>query len=497
MKILIVNPPIRENDNPHFPTGLGYLAAVLRKEGHEVSVIDAAALKLRKQELLSRIKQHDFDVFAVGGLITIFNYLKWLTGEVRKINPNALIISGGSAVSSVPQLFLKKTGVDVGLLYEAESTIIHLLNAIKDKTDFRTISGIAFKDKNGEIIVNPLRERIKDLDELPFPAYDLFPMEEYLSFPQQMGLLNLSKERKAIGILATRGCPWKCTFCHRNFGNTYVMRSPQNIIAEMEMLYNIYGITFFDFKDETLTVNKKHMESFCDLLIEKGHSFKWQAMTRADLVTKELLEKMKKAGCIYINFGLESGSQKMLDSIDKKIKVETMEQTIRWVREIDIELTKSFMIGIPGETKETVQETIDFCRRLDLNGTFFICTPYPGTILWEKLKADGKIVTEEDEARYIEHLATAGDAINLNMNVSGLPDDELLVLRDWATKEIAKNYYRNHLLEYFSSRVEYVKFAYKTLKNIYTTHGPSAMVSTLYNKLSGKKTRIFVPDGTA
>ena len=491
MRILIVNPPVRENDNPHFPTGLGYLAAVLKKEGHEVSVIDAAALKLRKTELIDRIKKEQFDVFAVGGLITIFNYLKWLTGEVRNINPKALIISGGSAVSSIPQLFLKRTGVDVGLLYEAEATIIDLIKLIEEKKDYSTLPGIAYRNKEGNITANPLRTRIDNLDDLPFPAYDLFPMNIYLSFPQQMGLLNMSKSRKAIGIIATRGCPWKCTFCHRNFGNVYRTRSPENVVAEMEMLYKTYGISFFDFKDETLTVNRAVTEKMCDLLIERGHDFKWQAMTRADLVNKELLLKMKKAGCIYINFGLESGSQRMLDAVDKKIKVETMEQAIKWVKEVNIELTKSFMIGIPGESKETAQETIDFCKRLDLNGTFFICTPYPGTILWEKLKSDGKIVTEEDEAQYIEHLATAGDAINLNMNVSGMPDEELLEIRSWATKEIAKNYYKNHPIEYLQSRIEWFKYATKTLTNIYKTHGPSMMASTIYNKLSGKRTRIF------
>lgn len=491
MKVLIVNPPIRENDNPHFPSGLGYLAAVLRKEGYEVAVIDVAAHRLKKDELIEEIKKHNFDVFAVGGLITIFNYLKWLTNEVRKINPNVLIISGGSAVSSIPNLFLKRTGIDVGLLYESELTIIELLKAVNNKTDISTIPGISFRDKNGGIIVNPLRERIDNLDSIPFPAYDLFPMDIYLKHPLQMGLLNLSKGRKAIGIVSTRGCPWKCTFCHRNFGNTYRTRSPENVVAEMEMLYKTYGITFFDFKDETLTVNKKHTEALCDLLIQKGYDFKWQGMTRADLVTKDLLIKMKKAGCIYINFGLESGSQRMLDAVDKKIKVEIMEQSIKWVKEIGLELTKSFMIGIPGETKETVQETIDFCKKLDLDGTFFICTPYPGTILWEKLKHDGRIVTEEDEAKYIEHLASAGDAINLNMNVSGLPDGELLELRDWATKKIAKNYYRRHPMKYLLSKIAWMKYVIKTIKNIYQSYGFSVLLSTIYNKLSGKKTRIF------
>lgn len=491
MQVLMINPTIRENDNPAFPLGLGYLASVLLKAGHSVEVIDAAAHRLNKHEVLKEIKKRKFDVLAVGGLITLFNYLKWLTDEVRKINSNVKIISGGSAVSSIPKLFIKKTGVDVGLLYESEITVLDVMNSFYNGTPLENIPGIAFRNSNGEIIVTPLRERIKDLDDIPFPAYHLFPMEIYLKYPLELGLKNHSKGRKWIRMIATRGCPWKCTFCHRNFGNTFRTRSPENIIAEMEMLYTKYGITFFNFMDETLTVNRNHTMELCNKLIEKKYDFKWACLTRADLVSKELLQKMKQAGCVYVNFGLESGSQKMLDSVDKKIKVETMEQAVKWVQESDIEVAHSFMIGIPGETKETVQETIDFCRRLSLHPTFFICTPYPGTILWDKLKQDGKITGDDDEEVYIEQLANSGDAINLNMNVSGLPDKELLALRDWATKQMESYYYKTRPIAFLKSRISWIKYATKTLKNIYRTHGSSAMFHTMYNKLSGKKTKIF------
>lgn len=491
MKVLIINPTIRENDNPAFPLGLGYLVSALLKDGHDVEVIDAAARRLNKYEVLKEVKKHKFDVLAVGGLITLFNYLKWITDEVRKVNPEVKIVSGGSSVSSIPKLFLRRTGIDVGLLYESEVTILDVMKSFHNGTPLEDIPGIAFKDKNGEVVVTPLRERIKDLDSIPFPAYHSFPMDIYLKYPCELGLKNHTHGRRWIRMIATRGCPWKCTFCHRNFGNAYRVRSSDNILAEMEMLYTKYGITFFNFMDETFTVNKNHTMELCDTLIRKGHDFKWACLTRADLVTRDLLQKMKQAGCVYVNFGLESGSQKMLDAVDKKIKVETMEQAVRWVQETGIELAHSFMIGMPGETKETVQETVDFCKKLNLHPTFFIMTPYPGTVLWEQLKAQGRLTTEDEEAAYIESLANAGDAINLNMNVSGLPDEELLELRDWATKEIEDYYYKHRPREYITSRIAWAKYAVKTLSNIYRTHGSSAMFGTIYNKISGKKTRIF------
>mgnify|MGYP001592949398 CR=1 FL=1 len=491
MEVILINPPIREHDNPTFPLGLGYLAAVLRKEGHGVIVIDAAAHRLKKDEIINEIKKHKFDVLAIGGLITLFKYINSLTSDVKKLYPNIKIISGGSAASTVPSLFLKRTKVDIGILYEAEMTIIDILKAFKDGTPLKDIPGIAFKDESGNVIVNPLRERIDNLDNLPFPAYDLFPMEIYLKYDLYLGTKNYTNGAKWMKISRTRGCPWRCTFCARNFGNPYKIRSADNVIAEMKMLYSNYGITYFEFQDETFTVHKRSTKEFCDRLIESGHNFKWSCLTRADMVDKELLQKMKDAGCFYINFGLESGSQRMLDAVDKKIKVERMEQAVRWVQEVNIDLAHSFMIGIPGENKETVQETIDFCKRLNLHPNFFICTPYPGTILWDKLKQEGKLQTEEEEETYINGLGESGDAINLNMNVSGLSNEELLNLRDWATKEIANHYYKKHPAEYFKSRIEWGKFAIRSLRNIYTTHGIQSVFTIIGNKLSGKKTKIF------
>ena len=491
MEVLILNPPTREHDNPRFPLGLGYLAAVIRKEGYEVSVLDAAANRLKKDEVIEELKKRNFDVLAVGGLIPVFGYLKWLTPKVKEMKPGVKIISGGGGLSTLPKLFLKKTEIDVGLLYEAEATVIDVLDAFQKGRSLKDIPGIAYKNENGEVLINPLRERINNLDDLPFPAYDMFPMEVYLKYPLILGTKNSTADRKYMVISRTRGCPWRCTFCARNFGNPYKIRSPDNVIAEMEMLYTKYGVTFFDFQDETFTVHKRNTKEFCDKLIEKGYDFHWFCLTRADMVDRELLEKMKAAGCIWINFGLESGSQRMLDAVDKKIKVEKMEETVRMVQEIGLGLSHSFMLGIPGENKETVQETIDFCKRLNLHPNFFICTPYPGTILWDQLKQQGKITTEEEEESLLEMISSAGDAINMNMNLSGLSDKELLNLRDWAVRETHKHYYKQHPVEHLKSKFEYIRFVVNTLRNIYKTHGMSSVLTTVNNKLSGKKTRIF------
>lgn len=488
MNILLVNPPIREQSNPLFPMGLGYIAAVLVKAGHKVEVLDIHAERLKKQEAIEKIKKKEFNVLGIGGIITVYNYIKWLSTEIKRVLPSVKIVSGGSVISSIPSLLVDKAPIDVGIVSEGESTILEVIDAFEGKRGLGSVKGIIYKE-NGQIIRTEPRGRLHNLDDLPYPAYELFPMDSYLSHPFELGLERPAGDSKHIQIITGRGCPFRCIYCHRNFGNEYRVRSISHVIGEISLLNKKYGVTVFDIEDETFTVDTNRVVQFCDALIDHKLDIKWVCMSRVDRVTPDLLKRMRDSGCIVCNFGLESGSQVMLDRYNKLVKVEDMENAIRWSREAGFSISCSFMIGGPGENTDTVQETIDFCDRMDLLVDFFITTPYPGTKLYEDLLRAGKI---KDEEAYVEKLSSTGDAVNLNMNVSGLSDDELLDLREWARMEIRKNYYRKHPILYFKDHIALLKFRLRTINNIYTSKGLKPTLRMIYNKMMNKKTDIIV-----
>ena len=473
-RVALVFGPHRTWDAPrNFPTGLGLIAAVLRRAGHDVRVIEVKAERLSRDAVLGRIAAYDPDVVGFGGLITTYAYAKWLIGALKRWRPDLPVIVGGGLGSSVPELILTKTPADVAVIGEAEETVLELIPALLAREGLEGIQGIAFRrsEVRGQrsehpeprtpdpelqsAIRNPQsaihftapRPPIRDLDSLPFPAWDLFPMEEYLQHP----VVGLGRD---MDLISSRGCPHRCTYCFQVFGRRFRARSAANIVEEISLLDRRYGLDFVSFQDDCFVVDPARVYEFCDLLDQSGMRIKWSCCGRVNLVDAPLLARMRAAGCVSVNFGIESGSQTILDRVKKGVKVERAKEAVRLVRAAGMRCPTSFMLGTPGETRETAFETVRFCQELQIPlSALMLTTPYPGTPLYDEMKAAGLIRRSEvrgqrseglesssslsvltsdlspltSEEAYVERL---GDCVNFTLNLTEMPDADLLALRD-------------------------------------------------------------------
>ena len=445
MKILLINPPIREWSKPNvFPLGLGYIASILLRDHHEVQVLDINAYRWDREEVEEKVKGASFDVVGIGGIVTTYQYVKWLLSISRKYHPDKKIIMGGSVGSSIPRLMLERNPVDIVCIGEGEETVRELMRTMEREGDLSGIKGIWYKDSSGKILENEKRPPIKDLDSVPLPAWTLFPMEIYLKNP--VGAPNRNKWVDGSGnsdtplsmnLFATRGCPYQCIYCYHDFmGMGYRHRSPENVINEIETLYKNYGVAYFHFIDDEFVMKKEFVSQFCSLMkgLMKTYSrpFTWGCAGRVNLMTEDLVSTMAEAGCVLIGYGIESGSQRMLDFINKKVTVEQAKQAIRLTKKYLGWADCSFMIGYPGETKETIRETVDFCKELDLAPeVIFFLTPYPGTELYKLALAQGKI---RDEESYILGLNEQGEKVSVNF--TDFTDEELVQIHDSMVKEL-------------------------------------------------------------
>lgn len=445
MRILLINPPIREWSKPNvFPLGLGYVASVLLQGGHEVEILDINAHRWKREEVEEMLGKATFDIVGIGGIVTTYRYVKWLISVLKKCYPGGKIVVGGSVGSSIPRLMLERNPVDIVCMGEGEETVKELVEALEGDRDLSSVKGIWYRDGSGNIIENDKRPPIKDLDSVPLPAWNLFPIEIYLKnpigAPNRNKWINGSAEQDtppSMNLFATRGCPYQCIYCYHDFmGMGYRHRSPENVIHEIETLYKLYGVTYFHFIDDEFVMRKDFVYRFCSLmkgLVKTyGQSFTWGCAGRVNLITEDMVSTMADAGCVLIGYGIESGSQRMLDFIDKKVTVGQAKNAIRLTKKYLGWADCSFMIGYPGETKETIQETIDFCKELDLAPeVIFFLTPYPGTRLYEMALAQGKITDEES---YILGLSEQGEKISVNF--TDFSDEELYRIHDSMVKEL-------------------------------------------------------------
>jgi radical SAM superfamily enzyme YgiQ (UPF0313 family) len=433
MKILLIFPPIREHDVPRqFPTGIGIIASVLINDGHDVKLLDINGNRFSKEEVVKQINSEDFDVVGIGGLITVYNYVKWLVQEIRKKDSSIPIILGGSVGSSIPILSLEKLHVDIVVDGEGEITASKLFKALEKKQPVDNIPGLWLK-KDGKVINTGEGERVKDMDTVPYPAYDLFPMDIYLSNP----IVGFGKD---IDLITSRGCPYNCIYCYK-IGKRYFRRmSVERIINLIDQLKRQYDIDFISFQDNEFMFDKKWIQEFLKQFKEKDYNIKWSCTGRVNLVDKEILQQMKDAGCTSISYGIESGSQKMLDIMRKQVTVEQAIEAINITKEVGLRAPTSFIIGIPGETEETIEETIDFCAKTNIVlTTVMFATPYPNTELYHMSKELGKIPDDLDGLDLF--VSKLGDCISFTINLTDtFSDKEIIEKRDYMINKTQENY---------------------------------------------------------
>ena len=397
MKVILVNPPYSEfvyskrkmGAAVDMPLGIAYIAAVLEEKGIEVSVIDANAENISVTETAKRIRHNSAEVVGITSTTTIMPLVYNLCDEIKK-ESDKIIVIGGPHVTFMDKRTLQEcNSVDIVVLGEGEVTMLEL---VENKGNPENIRGITYRDKNtNEIITNPERERIKNLDEIPFPARHLFRVDLY----RPGAILNIGVSgREYASLITARGCPNKCVYCSSAYfwGTKVRFRRPENVVSEIEFLVEKYGVKHIFFKDDTFTMPPKRTEKICDLIIERNLNVKWCCYARVNMITRGLLKKMKAAGCFGLDFGIESGSQEILNRIKKNITLDQSRETIRYAKEEKIMSYASFMIGLPGDDFETAKKTIDFAIEVSPDiAQFFIATPFPGTEFYEEALEKGWI----------------------------------------------------------------------------------------------------------
>jgi anaerobic magnesium-protoporphyrin IX monomethyl ester cyclase len=461
MKIVLINPPIREWAAPNvFPLGIGYLAACLKKEGYQVEVLDLNALRLSKEEIECRVRDLQFDVAGIGGLITTYRFIKWLIPLIRKYHGSKKIIAGGTVATTIPRILLTENEIDIAVLGEGEHTLVALLNALSRGTPLSQVSGIAFMQA-GEMVRNPPREEIADLDSIPFPDWDLFPMDVYFrtvvdhktGSKWQDGHKDegvFKKQFREIAMVSSRGCPYTCIYCyHYHMGKLYRFRSARNMIEEIKLLKDKFDIQSVQFLDDCFVIRKDRVFEFCDLLIKERLDLSWGCNGRVNIVDEEMFKRMRETGCTNVDYGIESGSQKILDIMRKNVTVQQAKDALLMTRKYFGEAGKNWnftmMIGTPGETKETIAESIAFCRGLEMSpDAVFFTTAFPGTELYERARARGLI---KDEEEYISSLWEMGEQMLINF--TEMSDEELIGEKAMMVRAVgAGNVYVHPKVEY-------------------------------------------------
>jgi len=403
-KILFVNPPLTTNQRYgqlsqagalEPPLGLAYLAGVIRKTGIQTAIMDAQALNFDLEKSLDFIIKERPKFLGITLTTMSVGSASELASIVKESLRGITIIVGGCHLSSLPEETMRSNpAFDIGIIGEGERTIEELLSVLIDAGDLSGVKGVVFRG-NGRIIINPPRQRIKDLDQLPLPAFDLLPdlKRYYRSATQSV------RHLPTTSLVTSRGCSGHCDFCDRNvFANEIRMHSASYIVKMIELLKNKFNIRGIVFEDDNFFLSKDRLNQMAELMKKRRLNIPWAALSRVDTITEEKLDIAKSCGCWQILYGVESGSQKILDFYHKGISLDQIKQAVSLTRKHRI-FTKGFFIwGNPLETDKTLAETREFIMRMpfdDISLTFF--TPYPGAEVWKNIDKFGRCQKNFDE----------------------------------------------------------------------------------------------------
>ncbi|HPI03270.1 MAG TPA: radical SAM protein [Candidatus Goldiibacteriota bacterium] len=393
MRVLLINPEwIRKKGSiwkgvagAMPPLGLAYIGAYLEKEGVQVSIIDMQVEYDTPENILKSLNYKP-DFVGISAVTTTYNDGLVIAGLCRKIFPSARIIFGGVHPTFSPEEVLSHDEADYVIRGEGEETLLKLVKGEKEEN----IKGLSYKNE-GRIIHNPDCDLIKDLDALPVPAYHMLRVERYVPS------LGAYKRLPGISMITSRGCPGKCKYCFGSYlGNRIRFHSYEYMLKTVRMLKKDYGIKEIAFYDDTFTAFKNNLKLFCEGLINEKLDITWVCFARVDFIDAELLALMKKAGCHQVLYGVESGNQEILKALGKSTTLERVEEAVRMTKKAGIECRTSFMLGNPGDTEETLQQTIDFSIKLDADLAMYnITTPFPGTEMYKWAQDNGYLMTND------------------------------------------------------------------------------------------------------
>ncbi len=394
MSVLLINPPRviyrkhniwRNVSGVMPPLGLAWIAGFLEHHGHEVKILDAQAELMSLDDIDQWIQSHDpFRTVGITATTPLVSHALMIAATVKRRYSGTRVVMGGVHATVLPEEVLSNRSVDMVVRGEGEQTFLDIV----DEKTIDSILGVSWK-LDGQIIHNGERPLIRQLDSLPFPSYHLLPMDKYRP------ALGAAKRLPAISVMATRGCPGKCSFCYRIFGNTFRCRSGSRVAEEIFMLQEKYGIKEVCFYDDTFPTVKKEVISFCEEIANRKLDLTWSCFSRIDTFDYNIFSLMKQTGCHQVMFGVESCDPTVLSMIDKKMNVEKVRWVVNSCKAIGLEVRLAFMLGNPGETEESMEENIRFAISLSPDIVVFnMATPFPGTKMFDWAESNGCLRTK-------------------------------------------------------------------------------------------------------
>ncbi len=418
MNILLV---VYDNDSyvHWFPHGLAYIAAVLKRAGHNVTIYNQDMHHYPDEHLTATLDEGRYDMVGVNAICGYYQYRKLLalSAAINASKRRPHYVIGGHGPAPEPEFFLKKTGADVVVIGEGEQTVIELLDALGNPAALARVQGIAFRDGE-QVTINPRRPLIPDVDSIPMPAYELFPMEYY----RLLRLPGAAASDFVIPILSGRGCTFNCNFCYR-MDQGHRPRSAEAILEEIALLQRDYRINYIAFGDELLMTSERRTRELCEAFLRSGMTFKWECCGRLNFATPDLLQLMKRSGCQFINYGIEAVDDQILKNMNKALTVEVITRGIEATLAAGISPGFNIIFGNIGENRQTLQKGVDFLLKYDDGAqmrTIRPVTPYPGTPLYEYAIEQGLIRDCED---FYENKHLNSDL--LSVNFTDMTDDEL------------------------------------------------------------------------
>ncbi len=394
-RVLLINPPmsgvysksIVEVGVPLYaPLTLTTLAAPLINRGIDVSILDLNLGKTPEDQIIKSLESISPSVVGITFTTPLYEQMLDICNIVKRYDSSIKIIGGGAHATALPQETLEESKIDIVVRGEGDYTFGEILQ--EEKTE--SIEGICFK-KDGKIICNKNKDFIQNLDDLPMPSWDLVDITKYKT------ALQYCKKNPVGGMETSRGCIGRCVYCNKNiFGYIFRTKSINRVVDEMEYLLNI-GFREIHIHDDCFSTDLERAKGICDEIIRRKLNFLWNLPSglRVNTVDRELFEKMHAAGCYRVAFGVESGDQKILNNIRKGIKIEQVRKAFKMAKETGLETVAYLMFGLPGDTEETMQKTIDFAKELDADmAKFDITIPLPGTPLHAQLKQEGYITAK-------------------------------------------------------------------------------------------------------
>jgi len=383
VRVAVIAAPYPLEEFPSPPLGISYVAAAFEAAGCEVRIFDYIITGYSKEKLAAQLAEFQPDAVGAGSVTMNFYDGQRILRDVKSINPDILTMMGGPHVSFTVEETLKTyPEIDVIFIGEADDTIIEFARFLHQRSKWQSIQGIAYRE-GGDIVNTGRRPFIMDVDRIPLPARHLLPISRYRAFGFP------------VSMITGRGCPHSCIFClgRKMVGSKVRRRNPELVLDEIQQILSM-GFERINIADDLFASDTARVREICNGIKERNIRFAWSAFARVDTVNQEMFDAMAAAGCDSISFGIESGSPDMLKRVRKGIKLEQAVEAVRMCKQSGMMPHASFMVGLPGETKETLKQTDDFARSLEILFGYHYLAPFPGTTLCEKVEGyDLEILT--------------------------------------------------------------------------------------------------------